>query len=103
MEDAQDPHGLIDDDGEDGAMFVPAAVGKYQALDREFRELLYILVLATGGAPPRGTEMASLKYMNTQHGTRNIFISGGQVMFVRHNGNFARTLLSTPPNSSAAC
>ena len=22
---------------------------------------------------------------------------------VRHNGNFARTLLSTPPNSSAAC
>ena len=78
----RDPYGLIDDDGENGAMFVPAGVDKYQALDREFRELLYILVVATGGAPPRGTEVSSLKYMNTQHGRRNIFVSGGQVMLV---------------------
>ena len=63
-------------------MFVSAAVDKYAALDHKFRELLYILVLATGGAPPRGTEMASLKYMNTQYGTRNIFICGGQAMLV---------------------
>ena len=65
LEQAQDPYGLIDDDGENGAMFVSAAVDKYAALDHKFRELLYILVLATGGAPPRGTEMASLKYMTT--------------------------------------
>jgi hypothetical protein len=82
LEEMRDPYGLIDDDGEEGAMFVSAAVDKYQALDREFRELLYILVLATGGPPPRGPEMASLKYMNTQHGTRNIFVCGGQAMLV---------------------
>jgi hypothetical protein len=28
---------------------------------------------------------------------------GEENVNVRHNGNFARTLLSTPPNSSAAC
>jgi len=82
LEEAGDPYRLIEDDGEGGAMFAATAVDKYQALDREFRELLYILVLATGGAPPRGTEMASLKYMNTQHGTRNIFVCGGQAMLV---------------------
>ena len=82
LEEAQDSYSLIDDDGEGGAMFVPTAVDKYRALDREFRELLYLLVLATGGPPLRGTEMASLKYMNTQHGKRNIFVCGGQAMLV---------------------
>ena len=82
LEEAGDPYHLIEDDGEEGAMFAATAIDKYQALDQEFRELLYILVLAMGGASPRGTEMASLKYMNTQHGTRNIFVCGGQVMVV---------------------
>jgi len=78
----QDPYCLIVNDGENGAMFVPAGVDKYQVLDREFRELLFILVVAIGGAPPRGTEISSLKYKNTQHGRQNIFVSSGQVILV---------------------
>ena len=80
MEEVGDPYDLIDDDGEDETMFVAEAVDKREALDREFCEMLYIL--ATGGAPPREIEMASLKYMNTQHGPRNTSFLGGQVILV---------------------
>lgn len=78
----EDPYGLIVEETEDGIRFEKTGVDEYKRMDREFRMWLYILFLGTCGPPPRTTEMTSLKFMNSIFGTRNIFVTGGQVMFV---------------------
>ena len=48
-----------------------------------FMERLQLLMHVTSGQPPRGTELASIRYRNTVQGQhRNIFIENGLVTFV---------------------
>jgi len=79
---ASDPYGLIGGNYDDGVQFVRTAVDEYQRRDKEWRQKLYILMLATCGPPPRTTEMTSLRVMDSDLGKRNVFVLGGQVMFV---------------------
>jgi len=79
---AEDPYGLIVGNYDDGVAFQQTAVDEYKRKDQDFRDLLYIGMLGTCGPPPRTTEMTSLKYINSDLGKRNIFILGGQIMFV---------------------
>jgi len=78
----EDPLGLIRGHTIDGVDFVQSAVDKYKMVDRELRQMLYVLMMATCGPPPRVTEMTSLKFINSIMGPRDIFVVGGQVMFV---------------------
>ena len=82
IEEMNDLYGLIERDTENGGAFVQVAVDEYKRVEKEFREMLYILMLVTCGLPPRVTEMTSIKYMNLREGSRNIFVMGGQVMLV---------------------
>jgi len=80
---AKDPMGLMGDEDEDGAQrFVQTAVDKYNELDVAFRILLYLLILFTAGSPPRGTEMTSIKFMNSRDGERDIKATLGRMMLV---------------------
>ena len=82
MEEAGDPYGIIGDDNEGNMEFLDVGVDKYNRVDKLFRELLYILVLARSGSPPRVREMTSLRYINSFLGPRNIFVHGGATMLV---------------------
>ena len=62
--------------------FQQTAVDEYLKDDEYFRELLALLIMFTCGMSGRGTEMSSLRYMNTMDGDRNITIEGGQFMLV---------------------
>lgn len=62
--------------------FQQTAVDEYLKDDEYFRELLALLIMFTCGMSGRGTEMTSLRYMNTMDGDRNITIEGGQFMLV---------------------
>ena len=55
---------------------------EYQADDDRFRELLAMLMMTTCGLSGQGTEMTSLRYINTMEGDRSIYIEDGQMMFV---------------------
>ena len=66
----------------DGLNFLKAGVDEYETWDNKFRELLAILMMISCGLSGRGTEMTSLRYMNTMEGDRSIYIEDGQVMFV---------------------
>jgi len=55
-----DTYGLIESDRRNGAGFVQASVDEYKRVDKEFREILYILMLGTCGPPPRVTEMVDV-------------------------------------------
>jgi hypothetical protein len=80
---AKDPMGLLCDEDEDGVQrFVQTAVDKYNRLDVTFRIILYLLVLFTAGSPPRGTEMTSIKFMNSRDGERDIKAMLGRMMLV---------------------
>jgi len=50
--------------------------------DSRFRELLAILMMITCGLSGRGTEMTSLRYINTMEGDRSIYVEDGQLMFI---------------------
>lgn len=62
--------------------FCQHGIDRYNKWDRQFRELLAILMMITCGLSGRGTEMTSLRYMNSMDGDRNIYIEDGQVMFI---------------------
>lgn len=68
-------------DGE-SLCYQQSEVDKYEKWDQMFRELLLMLMMMTCGLSGRGTEMTSLKYMNTMDGDRNIYLEHGQVMFI---------------------
>lgn len=59
------------------------AIDAYKQRINRFLERLLLLVHITSGQPGRGTEVLSLRYVNTIHGHhRNIFIDGGMVSTV---------------------
>ena len=52
---ARDPLGLLGEQDEGGVQeFIKSAVDEYNAIDREFRVLLYLVILFTAGGPPEG-------------------------------------------------
>ena len=55
---------------------------EYEADDTKFRELLAIIMMITCKLSGRGTEMTSLRYINTIQGDRSIYIEDGQMMFI---------------------
>jgi hypothetical protein len=55
-------------------------VERYKARVQDFLESLLLLIHLTGGQPGRGTELTSLRHMNTISGYhRNIFADNGVV------------------------
>ena len=66
----------------DGIMVQQVGLDEYESWDVKFRELLAILMMMTCGLSGRGTEMTSLRYMNTMDGDRNIYVEHQQIMFV---------------------
>jgi hypothetical protein len=83
MTEAKDPMRMFAGlDEQDSIRFLETAVDKYNALDTEFRILLYLVLLIPSSSPPRGTEMTSLKFMNSQLGARDVEIFLGRVMLV---------------------
>jgi hypothetical protein len=80
---ANDPLGLLGEQDDGGVQeFTKSAVDEYNGIDMTFRVLLYLVILFTAGGPPRGTEMTSIKFMNTRDGMRDIFVFLGRVMMV---------------------
>ena len=73
--------GMVDVQG-DGVNFLKAGVDEYEADDMKFRELLAILMMITCGLSGRGTEMTSLRYINTMEGDRSMYVEDGQMMFI---------------------
>ena len=59
-----------------------AGKNNYCKWDEQFREILALLMMFTCGLSGRGTEMTSLRWMNTMDGDRNIYIEDRQLMFV---------------------
>jgi hypothetical protein len=60
---------------------------------KEARCRLAVLVHITGGGPPRGTELVSIKYKNSANSdSRGIFIKDGAVVFVtKYHKNIGQT------------
>lgn len=58
------------------------AKDEYAKWDEQFREILALLMMFTCGLSGRGTEMTSLRWMNTMDGDRSIYIEDRQLMFV---------------------
>ena len=48
----------------------------------KLRELLAILMMIVCGLSGRGTELTSLRYINTIDGDRGIYVEDGQIMFI---------------------
>lgn len=59
-----------------------AAKDNYAKWDEQFREILALLMMFTCGLSGWGTEMTSLRWMNTMNGDRSIYIEDHQLMFV---------------------
>jgi hypothetical protein len=59
-----------------------AAKDNYTKWDEQFREILALLMMFTCGLSGRGTEMTSLRWMNTMDGDRSIYIEDHQLMFI---------------------
>lgn len=67
-------------EGADRLRWRPTAVERYKTRVQEFLESLLLLIHITGGQPGRGTELTSLRHMNTISGYhRNIFADNGVV------------------------
>jgi hypothetical protein len=66
----------------DGLVFLKAGIDEYEADETKFRELLAILMMMMCGLSGRGTEMTSLRYVNTMEGDRSIYVEDGQMMFI---------------------
>lgn len=82
LERVLDEHWLSDDflkdAGSKNLRWRPTAVQRYKIKVEEFLESLLLLVHITGGQPGRGTELTSLRHMNTISGYhRNIFADNG--------------------------
>src|ERR1700732_5239022 len=72
---------LVDVEG-DGLTGNAAGVHEYQAKDVKLRELLAILMTIVCGLSGRGTELTSLRYVNTVDGDRGIYVGDGRIMFI---------------------
>lgn len=66
----------------DGIDISEVARDRYFKWDEQFREILALLMMFTCGLSGRGTEMTSLRWMNTMDGDRSIYIEDHQLMFV---------------------
>jgi hypothetical protein len=66
----------------DGLSWNAAGVHDYEAKDVKLRELLAILMMIVCGLSGRGTELTSLRYVNTVDGDRGIYVEDGQIMFI---------------------
>ena len=68
-------------------------VQAYGKAIKNARQALAALVLMTGGAPPRGSELVTIKYKNSTNGdSRGIFIKDGLVVFVtKYHKNIGQT------------
>jgi hypothetical protein len=66
----------------DGVNWLRAGISEYESRDVKFREVLAILMMISCGLSGRGTEMTSLRYINTMDGDRSIYIEDGQMMFI---------------------
>jgi hypothetical protein len=66
----------------DGLSWYAAGVDGYEAQDVKLRELLAIVMMIICGLSGRGTELTSLRYMNTIDGDRGIYVEDGQIMFI---------------------
>ena len=66
----------------DAIEFSEAAKDEYNKWDVQFREILALLMMFTCGLSGRGTEMTSLRWLNTMDGDRSIYIEDYQIMFV---------------------
>jgi hypothetical protein len=72
---------LVEVEG-DGVSWNAAGVHEYEAKDVKLRELLAILMMIVCGLSGRGTELTSLRYINTVDGDRGIYVEDGQIMFI---------------------
>jgi hypothetical protein len=72
---------LVDVEG-DGLLWNAAGVYEYEGMDTKLRELLAILMMIVCGLSGRGTELTSLRYVNTIDGDRGIYVEDGQIMFI---------------------
>ncbi|KAG6260171.1 hypothetical protein E4U48_000121 [Claviceps purpurea] len=89
-------HEWISNDQHQGQPYCPyrmkAIKDHGKKLDK-FREKLWLLVHMLSGQPARATEILGIRHQNTSNGgTRNIFISKGEVCFVTaYHKNFQQT------------
>ena len=72
---------MMDNSGDD-LSFNPAVVKSYEDWDVHFRRILLVIISLTCGLSGRGTEMTSLKYMNTLVGDRGLLLKAGQFMAI---------------------
>jgi hypothetical protein len=66
----------------DELVWIQSGVHEYEARDVKLRQLLAIAMMIVCGLSGRGTELTSLRYMNTIDGDRGIYVEDGQIMFV---------------------
>jgi superfamily II DNA helicase RecQ len=76
-----------------GAVWGEDRVRAYGQAMKEARRKLAVLVHMTGGGPPRGSELVSIKHRNSANGdSRGIFIENGAVVFVtKYHKNIGQT------------
>jgi hypothetical protein len=72
---------LVEVEG-DGLLWNATGVHEYEAQDVRLRELMAILMMIVCGLSGRGTELTSLRYVNTVDGDRGIYVEDGQIMFI---------------------
>jgi hypothetical protein len=76
-----------------GAVWAEDHIQVYGQAMKEACCRLAVLVHITGGGPPRGTELVSIKYKNSANGdSRGIFIKDGAVVFItKYHKNIRQT------------
>ncbi|KAI1676246.1 Superfamily II DNA helicase [Pyrenophora tritici-repentis] len=76
-----------------GLVWVKERIQAYYQAMQEARHALAVLVHITGGAPPRGSELLTIRFQNDAQGnSRGIFIEDGAVVFVTtYDKNIAQT------------
>jgi hypothetical protein len=72
---------MVENSGDD-LSFNPAVIKSYEEWDTRFRRILLVLLALTCGLSGRGSEMTSIKYMNTLVGDRGLLLKGGQFMAI---------------------
>ncbi|KAJ6194071.1 hypothetical protein J3E72DRAFT_199128, partial [Bipolaris maydis] len=79
--------------GGGGLVWVKERIQAYYRAMQEARHALAVLVHMTGGAPPRGSELLTIRFQNDAQGnSRGIFIEDGVVVFVtKYHKNIAQT------------
>ena len=77
----------------EGVVWVKERVQAYGKSIKKARHALAALVHMTGGAPPRGTELVTIKYKNSANSdSRGIFIEDGAVvMATKYHKNIRQT------------